>query len=513
MQTITFILNGHRFQLPSSRKILNKIPEGKEEIYSSLFNNHEYSINSSVRDEVFQSYLDNWQNDTDPQINSDNILEYYQLSQELGVFSDYILQPKYKPLLFSNLLSTDKDILFDRSGIERSISLHLDDYISKHESELFKIRITSLFNIFYHKHRYLEDHQKAYYFIIRISEKVDKNFYSLMESLDVDDFEDESEKLFSFIDKDKHLGFYPKNADKFLIRKYWSLEQKSDRICEDHDLLKEMFKSPHQNIKIFDTKEIGNQNHFDNKIEIDNKQYSKICVPFKYFECIENVHRIIQNIDKLSAHPHINILKIIGICFDENGPYFIKEYFERNLFWLIKKKKISNVEKVTIIYQIAEGLSHLNDLNIFIQALNPYKILLDSHQIVKISEYDYVFPTSNDPQMGYLDFLAPNSFDDYGSPKCDVFSFGNIVYFILTGGDNPSNNKFNDLKNIKINDFSYEFLRCCWEEDPEDRPTFGQILEQLKISHYGFFDLNESEIRKVEDFVKNHKKSIQESKK
>ena len=129
MDIISFILNDCEFKFPCTRKILNKIPDKKEYLYSQLFNKHKYTVNSNVRNEIYQSYLDNWQNDTTPTVNSDNILEYYQLNQEFGIFDESFSTPQKEPLLYVNLLKSNNNTLpLDKSNIEKSISLHLDTY-------------------------------------------------------------------------------------------------------------------------------------------------------------------------------------------------------------------------------------------------------------------------------------------------------------------------------------------------------------------------------------------------
>lgn len=90
MNSINILFNESEIQFP----IDNRIPDKKDGIYYSLFNNHKYCVKSKVRTETFQTFLNYWRYDTFPYINSDNIFEYLHLSHEFGFLENYFDSPK-----------------------------------------------------------------------------------------------------------------------------------------------------------------------------------------------------------------------------------------------------------------------------------------------------------------------------------------------------------------------------------------------------------------------------------
>lgn len=146
--SIKLILNNTAFQLPCSRKLLIKIPESKEDLFNELFVRHSYRVQSKVRNEIFQSFLNYWKEETFPQINSSNVIEYFQLSSEFGLLDDYFTSQKLKEPLFnlSFFISPYKNSNIDRSTIERNIALNLDEYLTNFSDKLILIDIKSLYN-------------------------------------------------------------------------------------------------------------------------------------------------------------------------------------------------------------------------------------------------------------------------------------------------------------------------------------------------------------------------------
>mgnify|MGYP001073836601 CR=1 FL=1 len=54
-----------------------------------------YQVQSSVQNAILQSFLDYWQNDTLPNVNSSNFWQYHLLSQEFGMMSDFLESPEF----------------------------------------------------------------------------------------------------------------------------------------------------------------------------------------------------------------------------------------------------------------------------------------------------------------------------------------------------------------------------------------------------------------------------------
>lgn len=137
-------------------QILPKIPQ---EIGYKLFRNEEYNVESQVRPEILQNFLEYWKNSKEPEINVDNMYEYYLLCQEFKLMTDYFAANSNENDLhisslkyFSKFFIND-DTLFNKPQHERYIAMHLDTFLKEDENIMLKIPINSLFNIFFHKER------------------------------------------------------------------------------------------------------------------------------------------------------------------------------------------------------------------------------------------------------------------------------------------------------------------------------------------------------------------------
>jgi hypothetical protein len=97
--------------------------------------------------------------------------------------------------------------------------------------------------------------------------------------------------------------------------------------------------------------------------------------------------------------------------------------------------------------------------------------------------------------MPFVDshYFAPECFDNRHSQRRDVFSFGLILYELLTGQPVISNK-------LTLNEIAFkvavkhelpdipkfvfrsarELITDCWAEEPNDRPSFNEIVDRLK---------------------------------
>ena len=204
--------------------------------------------------------------------------------------------------------------------------------------------------------------------------------------------------------------------------------------------------------------------------------------------------RLIQEYELLSMLNHPNIIKTFGVFLgdESNPPSIIIEYCPTNL----KKnvKKLTNVERVVIIYQISKAMKKVHSMNIIHRDLKPENILLDDQNQVKLSDFGLSklmdSQTQSQTQMsfvGTMNFIAPEILlqnEKYDS-KVDVFSFGVIVYFILSNGKLPAMKMLDISKGIKaeiptnINDFSRKLISKCWNFNPFERPSFDDICNEI----------------------------------
>ncbi|OHT10878.1 hypothetical protein TRFO_19669 [Tritrichomonas foetus] len=215
---------------------------------------------------------------------------------------------------------------------------------------------------------------------------------------------------------------------------------------------------------------------------------------------MDSIQKLLQEYEILSQIKHKNIQKVYGVCYgdDNNLPSILLKYQKRNLFSAINDLNFQ--EKLHVILDVCEGMSFIHSRRIIHRDLNPENIFLDSHYKAVIGNFGKA--TLNDDLSHHTCFalhfyLSPEQLNEntYYDEKVDVYSFGMILYFILTEGKLPEVS----LKDVmigkevsvpdKISLFSREIILRCLAFDPALRPTFKDLhtlifLNSDKLFHY-----------------------------
>ena len=229
---------------------------------------------------------------------------------------------------------------------------------------------------------------------------------------------------------------------------------------------------------------------------------------------------------------HPAILKIKGFSLSnfENdffAPTIIMEYMvNKSLFHVLTqergKKRIegwNTTKKYIVLLGIALGMAYLHEQNIIHRDLKPQNILLDDNFYPKITDFGVskIFNGSSGFKTttfsGTPHYIAPEIYrDEPYDQKVDVYSFSLIAYELFTGAlpfqmsriqlYQLYKNKAKEdaarpsLSKVKSKD-QEQFLRKCWDDNPDNRPDFQTIAKYL-LKNKNIFNesLNEEEIKK-----------------
>ena len=119
-----------------------------------------------------------------------------------------------------------------QSQIEKDIAADLDFYLDQYKEQMSQVPETSLYNIFNHESRQLNNHNAAYQFIIENINKNNENkrsFCILIATLDALKM---SEKLIqeSNLHQEEHFGFVPKSSDSLICSLNKSITEMKNQI-------------------------------------------------------------------------------------------------------------------------------------------------------------------------------------------------------------------------------------------------------------------------------------------
>lgn len=204
--------------------------------------------------------------------------------------------------------------------------------------------------------------------------------------------------------------------------------------------------------------------------------------------------QFIQEYEIMSMLEHANILKTYGIFLsdEDNQPFILLELCPQNLQKFIEDKKFLNEELVKIIYQIAEGMKYIHFKKVIHRDLKPTNILIARDGTVKICDFGISKLMTIEEQtmtrgLGSQKFMAPEIIneEDHYDEKVDVYSFGVLVFFIMTGGLLPKIRIGDILTGKKaeipttFTEFAKKLINDCWNLEPKDRPSFKDIVDEL----------------------------------
>lgn len=227
--------------------------------------------------------------------------------------------------------------------------------------------------------------------------------------------------------------------------------------------------------------------------------------------------RISREVNIISRLRHPCVLKFLGyspIDFNqESKPIIITQYYSNgtleNIISLQRQNLAPNswddTKKLINIYGIASGVSYLHAHDILHRDLKPQNILEDENLFPKIADFglaqvshqkqDCTTYQPNNRTMGTTIYIAPEIWKKNAySTAGDVYSFSLIVYEIMTkevpfkGFDQDKifdeilQNHARPRFKCMIPSSYRRLIERCWNDDPLERPTFDEILTELKTN-------------------------------
>ncbi|KAK8872006.1 hypothetical protein M9Y10_007760 [Tritrichomonas musculus] len=234
---------------------------------------------------------------------------------------------------------------------------------------------------------------------------------------------------------------------------------------------------------------------------------------------------ILREINILMRIQHRTIVGFEGVSFldfekHDKITIFIN-YIERgSLADLLNDERLSllpieydDTSRQIILVGISYGMNLLHKNNIIHRDLKAENVLIDNEFKPHITDFGlskFFDPMNSQFQSmsccGTIEYMAPEVIDGEGfNTKADVYSFGILMYEVVTGLRAYCNNKkeldiFRFMRKIKdgmrpefpkgyqINDSIKELINRCWSRNPKERPTFSEIYKMLSLTDSKYVD-------------------------
>lgn len=218
-------------------------------------------------------------------------------------------------------------------------------------------------------------------------------------------------------------------------------------------------------------------------------------------------------------HPNIN--RFIGACVDSPNIWILTQYCNKGSLQDVlnnEKMKLDWMFQISFASDIARGMCFLHKSSIGCHGdLKSCNCVIDSRWVCKITDVGlekFKGGQSPDPEVGMdaeyngLLWRAPEHLDELNSvsksQQGDVYGYGIILQEILLRDLPYSMNDYMEAKTIvsrvrrrenppfrpfipsSYGDGPYvKMMKSCWEEDPNFRPKFSEILQTIKKINNG----------------------------
>lgn len=277
-------------------------------------------------------------------------------------------------------------------------------------------------------------------------------------------------------------------------------------------------------IKLEDPGYKSHSNIFKVKNRKSNKYYA--ASTFRFYSNIDDLikkFRADLYFYKILSHPALMEFSYYSHTDfrGSDNPVIFTDYMENgslsNILTNIDQNEIpkgwNNTKMIINILGISLGIKYLHDNQIIHLNLKPSKILLDSNYYPKINYFftsELINENTELPVLiGTPYYMAPEIIENESvNIKCgiqdfafkiDVFSFGMILYEFYAHSKPVTEGKraYHVIKNIsdgfrpdnsKLEEGPIkEMIMRCWSEDPDERPSFEEIIENYTMKREIFW--------------------------
>ncbi|KOB74400.1 putative tyrosine-protein kinase Wsck [Operophtera brumata] len=234
---------------------------------------------------------------------------------------------------------------------------------------------------------------------------------------------------------------------------------------------------------------------------------------------------MLQELDLLiKSNEHENVLSLIGICETNTTLFVVLEDMKLSLKEMLLQSRQRDLQNnkfclvtenrlLQICVDIARGIEYLHSSKIIHKRVSCRNIVISESGAAKVAGFglSHMRPLHETPdytRWASHELLRQSRF----SAKADVWSYGCLMWEALTIGATPyahSGNKDVAARILRgmrpsqpsyVGDELFQLCLQCWQVDPDERPTFSSLLEELipfaeapgtrslSFTHYNGFD-------------------------
>ncbi|XP_017123977.1 tyrosine kinase receptor Cad96Ca [Drosophila elegans] len=220
-----------------------------------------------------------------------------------------------------------------------------------------------------------------------------------------------------------------------------------------------------------------------------------------------------------SLEPHINVVHLLGCCTDKDPTFVILEYVNRGKLQTYlrssraerhygnthgKSNVLTSCDLTSFMYQVAKGMDYLTSRGIIHRDLAARNILITDDHTCKVADFGFardvitskIYERKSEGKLPIRWMATESLYDNIFSVKSDIWSFGILMWEIVTLGSTPYPGisaadvmrKVRDGYRLEKPEHCrrelYNIMYYCWSHDPQERPLFAEIIQMLdKLLH------------------------------
>lgn len=214
------------------------------------------------------------------------------------------------------------------------------------------------------------------------------------------------------------------------------------------------------------------------------------------------LHEFQSEVEIMSVLRHPNICRLLGACMDPPNRALVVELMQRGSLWGVlrtHRKTLTMDQRTRFIYDTAKGMAYLHHFErpILHRDLKSPNLLVDKNYNIKLSDFGLARVKAHVQTMtgncGTVQWMAPEVLGNQKyTEKADVFSFGIVIWEIMTGecpydGMSQIQAALGVLnRNLRPNiprdcpPFFSRLMKACWNRQPELRPSFPHIVSAFR---------------------------------
>ncbi|XP_076849360.1 tyrosine-protein kinase Tec-like isoform X2 [Brachyhypopomus gauderio] len=194
---------------------------------------------------------------------------------------------------------------------------------------------------------------------------------------------------------------------------------------------------------------------------------------------------------------HPRLVQLYGVCTQQSPTYLVTEFMELGcLLNYVRQRRytFSPQDLLSICHDVSQGMRYLEEKRFIHRDLAARNCLVSDSHVVKVSDFGmtrYVLDDQYISSSGAkfpVKWSPPEVFNfcKYSS-KSDIWSFGVLMWEVFTEGKMPFEHNPNHevvkmvTQGTRLNrpkkaaPHIYSIMQLCWQERPEERPSFEQI--------------------------------------